>query len=360
MIRFCGIIAPLFRKIGPATIVQKVIYGIGALLALLVIIGFALPRTHQIEVTAEIDAHPATVFALVNDFRRIALWSPWQDTDPDARYEYTDSLRGEGATVTWDGAVLGTGSQTIVKSEPYAYVGMMLNPGEPGEAKSWFQLQEGVGTTLVTWGFEADHGFNLVGRYFASMLGGIVAREYSGGLQSLKELAESLPGADFSDLEIEHTDVEAVDIAYLPSSSRPESAAMAAAMGAAYFQILRFIDANNLSDSGPPLSIIHNFSGAELAFDAAIPIRGLSDDTPRDNALVRIGKTYAGPVVQVRHIGSYEQLGLTHRKISAYLAALGIERNGAAWESFVSDPGQVAEHALVTRIIYPVKATSAR
>jgi hypothetical protein len=48
--------------------VQKLIYGIGAFLALLIIIGFALPRTHQIEVRTEIDAHPATVFALVNDF----------------------------------------------------------------------------------------------------------------------------------------------------------------------------------------------------------------------------------------------------------------------------------------------------
>ena len=50
---------------------------------------------------------------------------------------------------------------------------------------------------------------NIVGRYFASMLGGVVARDYNDGLAELKELAESLPGADFSDIEIEHIVVEA-------------------------------------------------------------------------------------------------------------------------------------------------------
>ena len=89
---------------------QKLIYGIGAFLALLIIIGFALPRTHQVEVTTEIDAHPATVFALVNDFRRFSLWSPWAHTDPNARFLYSGPNRGEGAIMTWDGAIIGSGT----------------------------------------------------------------------------------------------------------------------------------------------------------------------------------------------------------------------------------------------------------
>jgi hypothetical protein len=48
--------------------VQKLLYGVGAFIALLIVIGFALPRTHRTEASIEIDAHPATVFALLNDF----------------------------------------------------------------------------------------------------------------------------------------------------------------------------------------------------------------------------------------------------------------------------------------------------
>lgn len=334
---------------------QKLLYGIGATVALLILVGFALPRTNQVSASIEIDARPATVFALVNDFRRVSLWSPWANSDPNARFLYSGASRGVGAIVTWDGAIIGSGSQIITESRPYEYVGIDINPGEAGAAKSWFTLAPGVGTTIVTWSFEADYGMNIVGRYFASMLGAVVARDYSSGLAALKELAESLPAADFSDIEIEHIVVTAADFAYLSTTSRPEPAAISAALGKAYFQILGFMDDNHLSDAGAPLSITRRFNGSELAFDAAIPVRGITESTPRDGPGVRIGRSYEGPVVRVGHTGSYKSLAETHRKISAYLAALGIERNGAAWESYVSDPGNVPEEELLTYVYYPIR-----
>jgi effector-binding domain-containing protein len=334
--------------------VQKVLYGILAALVALALIGLALPSKHSIEVSTEIDAHQATVFALVNDFRRYALWAPWAETDPNARFIYSGNTRGKGATVTWDGAIVGSGTQTITESRPFEYVEVVMNAGEAGEARSWFRLAPGTGTTIVHWGFEADHGLNVVGRYFASMLGGIVARDYEAGLANLKELAESLPTADFSDLEVEHLVVEPMDIAYLATRSRPEPGAISEAMGEAYFEILTFIDEHGLQEAGAPLSISRSFRGSQMLFDAAIPVRGVSPDTPREGPGVKLGTTYGGAVIRVRHVGSYRDLASTHRKIAAYLAALGIEKNGAAWESYVSDPAKVAEQELLTYVYYPV------
>ena len=333
---------------------QKLVYGIGALLLLLIIIGFALPGSHRVAVSQEIDAHPATVFALLNDFRRFALWSPLTETDPDVRIVYSGTPRGEGATMTWDGVIAGSGTQTIVESRPHQHVSVVMNPGEPGEAKSWFDLAAGTGTTIVTWSFEADYGVNIVARYFASMLGGIVARDYQRGLENLKNLAENLPAADFSDIDVEHLVVEATEIAYLRTNSRPDAAAMSDAMGTAYFEVLAFIDAQGLEEAGAPLSIKRTFSGSELVFDAAIPVRGVSTSTPRDGT-VKLGLTYEGPAVRVKHVGSYRELATTHRKIVAYLAAHGIERNGATWESYVSDPGTVPADELLTYIYYPIR-----
>jgi effector-binding domain-containing protein len=128
-------------------------------------------------------------------------------------------------------------------------------------------------------------------------------------------------------------------------------------MGKAYFEILTFIDQHDLHDAGAPMSITRTFSGSELVFDAAIPVRGVTETTPRDGTGVKLGKTYGGPVIRVRHVGSYRDLNATHRKISAYLAALGIARNGAAWESYVSDPGNTPEAELLTYVYYPIKQT---
>jgi effector-binding domain-containing protein/carbon monoxide dehydrogenase subunit G len=335
--------------------VQKLLYGVGASVALLIIIGLALPRNHRVEVTTEIDAHPATVFALLNDFRRYALWSPLVDTDPNVRILFSGSEKGVGATMTWDGAIVGSGTQTIVESRPYEQIRIVMSPGEPGEAKSRFELAAGNGTTIVTWDFEADYGMNIVGRFFASMLGSVVARDYQSGLANLKELAESLPSVDFSVLEIEQIVVEATEIAYLSVTSRPDPAAVSEAMDEAYFQLLNFIDARKLEVAGSPLSITRTFSGAQLVFDAAIPVKGITESTSLDGTTVRMGLTYGGPVIRVEHIGSYRTLTSTHRKISAYLAAHGTERNGAAWESYVSDPGDVPENELLTYVYYPIR-----
>lgn len=336
---------------------QKILYGITAALLLLIIIGLALPRTHHVEVAAEIDAHPATVFALLNDFRRYALWSPLLDTDPNVRLVYSGKKRGVGATMTWDGTIAGSGTQTIVASTPYEQISILMNAGEPGEARSRFDIVRGGGTSIVTWGFERDYGMNLVGRYFAPILGGVVARDFTGGLANLKELAESLPAADFSDIEIEHIVVEASEIAYVSTKALPEPGAISDAMGAAYFRILSFIDVEGLAVAGPPLSILRRYSGAELVFDAAIPVRGVADSTPRDDATVKLGHTFDGAVIRVKHVGPYRTLTATHRKISAYLAAYGIERDGAAWEAYVSDPGNVPEKDLLTYVYYPIKPT---
>lgn len=334
---------------------QKVLYGSAAAIAALILVGFLLPSEHRVQVSVEIDAHPVTVFAQINDFRRQALWSPLAESDPNARFIYSGNSRGVGAVMTWDGTVIGSGTQTIVESRAPEHVGIAVNPGETGAARSWFDLAPGSGTTVVTWGFESDYGFNIIGRYFASLLGSVIARDHERGLENLKSLAESLPRVDFSDLEVEHLVVEAADIAYLETTAQPEPGAISEAMGRAYFDILNFIDRHDLQEAGAPLSITRSWSGAALLFDAAIPVRGVGEGTPRNATGVRLGQTYGGPAIRVKHTGSYRDLATTHRKISAYLAALGIERNGPAWESYVSDPGKVPEVELITYVYYPVR-----
>lgn len=157
---------------------QKVLYAIGGLFVALIVIGLALPRLAVVSVSERIDAYSATVFALVNDPDRMALWAPWLDADPNARVVLSGPDRGIDAAMTWDGPIIGIGSQVIRKSEPFSHVEFAINPGETGNARAWFDLEDVNGATVVSWSFETDHGFNLVGRYFAPLLSGIVRRDY--------------------------------------------------------------------------------------------------------------------------------------------------------------------------------------
>jgi hypothetical protein len=135
---------------------------------------------------------------------------------------FSGPYRGIGATVTWDGIVVGSGTQTIVESRPFEHVSTVINAGEPGEARTWFDIAEEDDGTRITWGFEHDYGFNIVGRYIALLLSGVVRQEYERGLIALKDLVETLPRTDFSDLEIEHIVIEPQQIALLPATSTPD------------------------------------------------------------------------------------------------------------------------------------------
>lgn len=335
---------------------RKFLYSIGVLILGLAVIGIFLPSRTHVERSITIDASRATVFALLNDFHQVNKWSPWIEADANARVDILGPRRGVGATIVWDGNIVGHGSQMITESVPFERVGTALDFGDQGKANAVFNLSETDNITEVVWTFTMEFGFNLVRRYIGLMLGGTIGEDYEKGLSNLKSMAEGLPKADFSDVEIEQMVVEATDIAYLPTASIPEATAISDAIGKAYFNILSFIDKNNLQEAGAPILISRAFSGSEIRFDAAIPVRGITDGTPRSGDTVKLGTTYEGPVIRVKHIGSYGKLGSTHDKIAAYLAALGIERNGDAWESYVSDPTRTDEAALLTYVYYPISS----
>jgi effector-binding domain-containing protein len=335
--------------------VQKWLYGIGGLLALLLIVGFALPRHSRFVIARDIDAPAATIFAQLNDLRRSRLWSRTARIDPNAEIRYSGPARGAGATASWDGPVAGSGTQTIVESQPHTHLATLINAGKPEEARTWFDLAPVTAGTRVEWRYELDHGFNLPGRYLGLATTAIIRRDYEHSLANLADLAESLPDSDFSELRVERTQVQPQEIAFQTMRAAPDAASMSAALGEAYTDILAFMDAHDLRPAGPPLSIAREFSGARLEFDAGIPVVGVTDETPQQAGEVRLGQTAGGPVLRATHKGAYRNLAATHRMMSAYLAALGIERDGDAWESYVSDPAEVPEADLLTYVYYPVR-----
>jgi len=328
---------------------------VGIAILVVIAVGLILPSGAHVERKIEIDARPAMVFALLNDFRWVSEWTTRTADDPNARTDISGPLRGVDAVLAWGGAIAGTGSERIVASEPYRRVETVIDLGDGRDTRSVFELQDDSATTTLHWTWERRYGMNLLGRYFAFFLEGIVGETMDEELVRLGELAEGLPRADFADLQAEQFFEEGREIAYRRTTSFPEATAISEAMGNAFFEILNFIDRHGLEEAGAPLSITRTFSGSELVFDAAIPVRGIGEDTPASDGGVNLGATYEGPVIRVRHIGPYSTLGRTHDKIVAYLAAMRLTRNGDAWEVYVSDPTRTDESELLTYIFYPVE-----
>ena len=336
------------------SLARKILYGTGATALAIVIIGVFLPSTVHVVRETTIDAPAATVFALISDLGRAREWLPWTRLSASDEASFSGPRRGDGASVLFTSAAGERGRHTVLASDPFRSVVTEIELEGRPVFRSAFTLDAVDGGTKVTWTFDGDLGLDLFARYLRPGFASRVSENAERGLANLKSMAETLPRADFSDLEIVHMMVEPQTIAYVTTNSMPSAAAISEAMGEAFFDVLRFIDRHGLREAGAPLSVSRNFSGSRLVFDAGVPVQGTLESTSESGNGVRLGQSYGGPAIRVAHTGPYGGLARTHEKIAAYLAAYGIERNGDAWESYESDPARTPESELLTYVYYPV------
>lgn len=136
-------------------------------------------------------ADPATVHALLDDFRAWQTWSPWEGLDPDLQRTYSGPERGVGSRYEWSGnSKAGQGSMEMVRSDPTG-VGVDLRFLKPFKARNdtSFELTPVAGGTDVVWTMTGSRNplMHIVGRlYFDRAIG----RDFDRGLAALKARAE--------------------------------------------------------------------------------------------------------------------------------------------------------------------------
>jgi uncharacterized protein YndB with AHSA1/START domain len=168
------------------------------LVLLFVVIGLFLPQQVHVERSITTTASPATVFGLVDGFRRFNEWSPWARIDPATKYTFSGPDTGVGARMEWSSAHpdVGSGSQEVIAVEPDHRVTSRLDFGMDNPTTSTILLEpQGTGTR-VTWSLDSDFSGSLIGRYFGLALDRMVGPDYEKGLAQLQAVAESTAPAN--------------------------------------------------------------------------------------------------------------------------------------------------------------------
>lgn len=337
---------------------KKFLYSIVFILVIFVTVGMFLPRDVHIERSTTINRPASLVFALLNSYDNFNAWSPWTARDPSAVYSITGPESGAGATLSWvgDPRLTGSGEQEIIESIPNSLVRIRFQFDNQGAASMAYQLEERGDATEVTWTFDTDvtagQGFfgAIMARYFGLFFDRWLGSDYELGLANLKRLAESLPAADFSDLEVEILEVEPQTILYIESISSQAPDDIAMALADAYREITTFIARHELKMSAQPMAISRAWDESGYSFDAAIPVESAGVLLPDGH--VKIGQSPSGRVLRVIHRGAYDEMMPTYEKISAYMGARGLEDAGVSWEQYISDPGTTRTEDLVTHIYF--------
>jgi len=329
--------------------------GAALAVAVFVVVGLLLPRTAHVQREIVIDAPPATVFTVLNGFRQFDKWSPWADLDPNAQTTIEGPDVGVGAKMAWSGnAEVGSGSQEIVESTPYNHIRVRLGFGDfPGEFFSTYDVRPDGSATRVTWGFHADYGGSLVGRWFGLLADGMIGPDYEKGLARLKAFVEQLPKGDFSGLKVVAVQTAAAPVVQMSVRSADNPSAIGVALGVAYGRLSGYMNAEGLKQAAAPIAIYRTAENGTLTIDAAIPV---DRDGTAPAGQVRIAQLPAGPALRAEYQGAYTGLAAARAQMVAYVAAAGLQAAGPTWEQYVSDPAQTPESQLITHIFVPVRA----
>jgi effector-binding domain-containing protein len=333
---------------------NKVLYAIVVFIFTFVAVCLFLPRYVHVERSIAIDRPAATVFTILNSYRNFLAWSPWSARDPDARYELSGPAAGVGARLSWSGdpRLVGSGWQEIVTSEPYRRVAMRLDFEQQGTAESYFSMETSGQGVHLTWGFDTDllagqsiYG-GLLARYFGLFFDRWIGVEYENGLARLKAFAESLPAADFANLDVAIVGAEPHDILFVRIDDLPDSMDFETRLATAYREIFGIMAAQGIEMAGQPLTITRA-EGEGFSLEVAVPVL-LADSGP--TGLVRVGRSPGGRAVRVAHRGPQAGLGLTYEKLAAWMAAHGLEEGRVSWEEYVSDPAETPPSDLLTHV----------
>jgi hypothetical protein len=172
---------------------KRIAIGLAVLAGLIVGGGFLLPASSHVERSIVINVPEAQVFTMINGFERFNEWSPWAKLDPNTKYEFAGPSIGVGAKMSWASAdpSVGAGSQEIIESTPPNLVRVRLKFEGQDDAISFHRLEPMETGTRVTWGFDAEFGNDVIGRWFGYlMFDSMLGPDYEKGLSNLKTVLE--------------------------------------------------------------------------------------------------------------------------------------------------------------------------
>lgn len=162
------------------------------IIAITLIVALFVPKEFSYEKSIVIKAPIDSVWLRVNSLSALDKWSPWNDHEPDMKKEYFGMDGTLGAKQTWDGEIVGSGSQTIISIQEPNYFETELVFNEPYEShgKGVVKLVEEGPKTFVTWGMTGSmpYPFNIMNLFMDMEKS--MGKDWDNGLSKLKTLCE--------------------------------------------------------------------------------------------------------------------------------------------------------------------------
>lgn len=173
---------------------------IAIILAVLVVIVVALlgyaatkPNTVRYARSTRINAPPEKIAALINDFKKWPVWSPWEKRDPELKRTFSGNSSGVGSVYAWEGNKnVGSGRMEILEST-LKNIRIKLDFITPFKASNTadFTFTPQGSATDVDWVMTGENRF--IGKVMSVFMDfdKMIGKDFEAGLAEMKTAAES-------------------------------------------------------------------------------------------------------------------------------------------------------------------------
>ncbi|HEY8011885.1 MAG TPA: hypothetical protein VIE67_12905 [Rudaea sp.] len=289
---------------------------------LAIVFAIALPDHRHTDRAITLSSPVRQIYDVLDGFRTYPSWAAVRAYDPRVRFDYYGPERGSGAKINWvsgDGRV-GNGSLTIIPDPVQdKQVRWAIDNNWKGTNKIYtFDIEpaENGKTVKVTLGYDVDYGWDLLARYSGLYLGGDPATQIQLHLTELEKLLTTIPNVDYKDQNFELKDVAARPILFVSTQAKRTLDDVADATDKALTAIQAAVKKNNLSVTGPRMTVTTNWGDENYEFDIALPVDRNTDLTLVDP--VKTGQSYGGKALTNSFTGSPAQLPLVRLLLKAY------------------------------------------
>ena len=244
---------------------------------LAVLLGVMLPAHGHIERSVEVSSPIRQVYDSINTFRRYPQWSSLRSQDPRVQMRVVGPEFGKDAKVNWTSDVkrVGNGSLQIIASEPDSKVTMAVHNDWAGSNKTYTVqiVPSSNGKTLkINWAYDADYGWNLIGRYAGLYINGDPASSAQINLNNLAAMLAGFPNVDYKDQQIDVVDIAAKPVFLVATTAKRTLDDVDEATSVAMTEIDTAMKKAGLTAAGPRMTITTEWGEENYSFSVAVPV----------------------------------------------------------------------------------------
>ncbi len=329
---------------------KKIVIWILAIILVLILVAYALPKTYKVEHSVYIKAKPELIYDLTSNFRKWKLWEPWtKAVDSTAVFELIGKEGQVGAIWKWDGKILGNGQMTAtgyIPKQQFSY-DLAFNKGKY-QSKGKIIIEQAGDSSKVSWIDEGDLGYNPINRYFGLMMDKMLGPDFIKGLTKLKNVCESR--ASWPRIE-EKAMPEQIAI-LIRDSAGPKT--YEKVIGRGFGELMAFVKTNKLKCTGHPFAVYLKYDTVTMS--GVIDLGIVVEKADKGKGRVRVEKIPAQNVVMAYYFGAYDKTAVTYHILDQYIKEAGLQQAGGPTEIYVTDPMSEKDPAkLETDILFPVK-----